>query len=443
MGPLRLDSRIGLWASFPQVKAVPRFSILRLASIVAALIVTEPVWAQGPVESDNQFEDPVRPSDAAPEPVPAEADGRLPMQVRGAFGKGIQFRPADDAFSVELRARAQIQMNTIVFTEGEDPASADVLIRRLRLLIGGQVFHRKLTYYLQFGFAPRDLEPDLLIPVRDAFMTWHATRDFNLRVGQMKVPFDRQRVTSSSAQQMVDRSVVVGELNLDRDLGLQIYSTDLFGAGGRLSYQLGLFAGNGRNRLSREPGFLAMGRLQFAPFGGFDDFVEADLQRTETPKAAVAFAGGYNHRTFRDRSTFGGVLDDESINYLHLAGDAIFKFRGLSIIGQWMYRKSTDRVGVDGMPAPVESGARDAMGGFGQAGFLFYWNLELCARVGHIEPLTNFRGGGLERVTEIGGGLNWFPLDHDLKVQADYFVFLEGDAATPRHQVRVQSQIYF
>jgi hypothetical protein len=274
-------------------------------------------------------------------------------------------------------------------------------------------------------------------------MTWHAHRDLNFRVGQMKVPFDRQRVTSSSAQQMVDRSIVVNELSLDRDMGLQIYSNDMFGANGRLSYQAGLFGGNGRNRLSREPGFLAMGRLQLAPFGRFEDLVEADLARTPTPKLAIAGAAGYNHRTYRERSTIGAVLEDESINYLHFAADALFKFRGLSVLGQWMYRRNTERVGVDGMPAPAVSGARDALGVFGQAGYLFIGDLELTARAGFLKPITEHRGGGLERVVELGGGLNWFPLAHDLKVQADYFAFFEGPEATPRHQVRVQSQFYF
>lgn len=425
------------------MKRCVRTSLLSLLTGFGLAASAPTAWAQGPVESDDQYADPVGEFEEELEPVEAEADGRLPMRVRGAFGKGLQFRPADDAFSVELRARAQIQLNNTIPTEGEDPASVNLLIRRLRFVIGGQVFRRKVTYYIQFGFAPRDLEPDLLIPLRDAFMTWHASRDLNLRVGQMKVPFDRQRVVSSSTQQLVDRSIVVAELSLDRDMGLQIYSNDLFGAGGWLSYQLGLFGGNGRNRLSREPGFLAMGRLQLAPLGRFDDFVESDLQRSPTPKLAFAAAAGYNHRTFRDRSTIGNVLEDESVNYLHLAGDALFKFRGFSLNAQWMFRQSTDRVGVEGMPAPASSGARDATGFFVQGGYLFWGDLELVARGGHLEPLGENRGGGLQRTTELGGGLNWFPMAHDFKVQADYFVFLEGPEATPRHQVRVQTQVYF
>lgn len=425
------------------MKAPGSSTLLRLLLPLTLSTVALPAAAQGPVEKDNQYADPFGEFEEELEPVDVEPDGRVPMRVRGAFGKGLQFRPADDAFSVELRARAQIQLNNTFPTEGEDPASINLLIRRLRFVIGGQVFKRRVTYYIQFGFAPRDLEPDLLIPLRDAFMTWHASRDFNFRVGQMKVPFDRQRVVSSSAQQMVDRSIVVAELSLDRDMGLQIYSNDLFGAGGLLSYQLGLFGGNGRNRLSREPGFLAMGRVQLTPFGRFDDFVEADLQRNTSPKLALAVAAGYNHRTYRERSTIGAVLEDESVNYLHLAGDGLFKFQGFSVAAQWMYRKSTERVGVDGMPAPAVSGARDAMGIFGQAGYLFFGDLELVARAGYLDPITEHRGGGLERVVELGAGLNWFPLAHDLKVQADYFVFLEGPASTPRHQVRVQSQFYF
>ena len=418
-------------------------AVLRFPLAFALLISGPSALAQGPVENDNQYAEPVDELVEEFEPIEADPDGRYPMRVRGAFGKGLQFRAVDDNFSVEMRARAQVQGNTVIPTAEDASASANALIRRLRLVIGGQVFRREVTYYLQLGFAPRDLESDLLIPVRDAFVTWHASRVLNIRLGQMKVPFDRQRVTSSSAQQMVDRSSVTAELNLDRDLGLQIYSTDLLDDDGVLSYQLGVFGGNGRNRLSREPGFLATARLQVAPFGRFDDFVESDLQRSPQPKLALAAAVGYNHRTYRTQSTIGDVLEDESLNYAHLAADVLFKFRGFSFLAQWMFRQNTERVGVDGSPAPAVSGARDAMGFFGQGGYLFYENVEVSARVGHIEPTTEHRGDGLQRLTEIGGGLSWFAIAHDLKVQADYFVFLDGEAATPRHQLRLQTQVYF
>lgn len=373
----------------------------------------------------------------------ADADGRYPMRVRGAFGKGIQFRAADDNFSVEMRARAQVRAISLTPAEDGEATSTDVMIRRLRLLIGGQVFSRQVTYYLQLAFAPRDLEPDLVVPMFDAFMTWHASRAFNLRVGQMMVPFDRHRIISSSSFQLVDRSIVVTELNLDRDLGVQFYSNDLLGDDGRLSYQVGVFAGNGRNRLSREPGFLATARLQVAPFGRFDDFVESDHNFSESPKLAFAVAAGYNHRTHRERSTTGAVLEDETLNYAHLMADAIFKYRGFSFLAEWLLRQNTERSGVGGAPRPAVSNARDATGFFGQAGYLFLGEFEVAARVGHLLPTTEHRGDGLQQVTEFGGGLSWYFMKHNLKVQADYFVFLEGDALTPRHQLRLETQVYF
>ena len=109
----------------------------------------------------------------------------------------------------------------------------------------GHAFTRKLTYTIQLGFSNRDMEPDLLIPLRDAYVTWQALRDLGIRFGQMKVPFGKQRVVSSSSLQMVDRSIVTSELNMDRDVGLYLMSEDLLGLKGRLMYQAGVFSGQG------------------------------------------------------------------------------------------------------------------------------------------------------------------------------------------------------
>jgi len=71
--------------------------------------------------------------------------------------------------------------------------------------------------------------------------------------------------------------MVVSELNLDRDVGVQLFSRSLLND--KLGYTLGLFGGEGRNRLGREAGFLYSARVELWPFGQFDDVPEGDLQR--------------------------------------------------------------------------------------------------------------------------------------------------------------------
>jgi len=185
-----------------------------------------------------------------------------------------------------IRARIQTRA-TVADTEPDDlPATSEVLVRRARLVLLGNAAGPTFTYYVQLSFANLDNEADLRLPLRDAYVTWSSRRDVNVRVGQMKVPFSRQRVVSSSALQMVDRSIVVSELNLDRDVGLQVFSKDLLGFG-KLGYAVGLFGGEGRNRLGRTAGLLYTARLEAWPLGAFDDFAEADLQRLAKVRLAL------------------------------------------------------------------------------------------------------------------------------------------------------------
>ena len=177
----------------------------------------------------------------------APATTSSPPTVDVGLGRGVTIRSADDEVSLNLRARIQVRSTVIGGTgENQDPLS-EISIRRARLVLQGNALGPTLTYYLQLSFANLENEADLRVPLRDAYVTWAPSKSVNVRLGQMKVPFSRQRVTSSSALQMVDRSIVVTELNLDRDVGLQLFSRALFG--GKVGYTLGLFGGEGRNRL--------------------------------------------------------------------------------------------------------------------------------------------------------------------------------------------------
>ena len=213
------------------------------------------------------------------------------------LGRGVTIRTADDSASLNIRARIQVR-STLVDNTNDVADLLEVSIRRARLVFQGNASGPSLTYYLQLSFSNLDNEADLRLPLRDAYVTWSPVRDVNVRVGQMKVPFSRQRLASSSALQLVDRSIVVTELNLDRDVGIQVFSRDLFGVN-KVGYSLGLFGGEGRNRLGRAIGLLYTGRIEAWPLGPFDDLVEGDIERSDRPRLAVGANVGYNQNTNR------------------------------------------------------------------------------------------------------------------------------------------------
>lgn len=403
----------------------------------AAVMETAPVASPPPEATPSDT------LEATPEPV--EVEDQAPT-LKAGLGQGFSVTTADEQFSVRLRARMQLRA-AYSNPNGPENDTTQALIRRARLLLEGNVYGPELTYYIQLGFSNRDTESDLRLPLRDARVTYTALRDLSVQAGQMKVPYGRQRVTSSSAQQMVDRSIVVGELNLDRDVGAFFFSKDLFGLNEVLGYSLGVFAGDGRNRVSDHAGLLYVGRINVTPFGSFDDNVESDISRDPRPRLAVAVGGAYNQNTNRTRSTFEAPFDDEAVtfDYTHLGADMMFKWRGFFATGEWMYRIADINFveGVDGDGAPANYYAREAWGAFGQLGQMLTKSLEVSARYGVLEPLSETEPTFLQQ-QEMGGSVGYYFHAHNLKIQTDYFYYVfEDDFSTGTHEARSQFQLFF
>jgi phosphate-selective porin len=374
-----------------------------------------------------------------PEP-PVDDTGRVTV----ALGRGVRFESLDNRFMLNIRARAQLLATALGPTDAGDDGSISFQVRRARLLFQGHLFGPEWQYYLQLGFSNRDTESDLRLPLRDAYMTWTGLRDMNVRFGQMKVPHDRQRVNSSSALQFVDRSIVTGEFNLDRDVGIQLFSNDVGGLDGRLAYSVGLFGGEGRNRFTGDVGLLYVGRVSYLPFGGFEDYVEADHARSADPRLAFTAGFAYNQHSTRSRSTFQDTYQLGSFDFFHANVEMLFKLRGFSFLTQAFFRdvRGSSVHRDDSDPAnPIIETARVGYGAFAQAGYLFTDNLELVARFGEIRPSRQSESA-LSRQGELGGGLNWYFQKHDFKIQLDYFWLYTGGIDEGRHQVRIQSQFF-
>jgi hypothetical protein len=387
------------------------------AALGLALTLTRPAWAA---------DEPKKP--------PHET-------VSAALGKGVTIRAKDDSFALTIRARMQPRFEFIA-EDGEE-SEARFMVRRARLVFQGHALTPKLTYYLQLGFSNQDTESDMRLPLRDAYLSWAPLRDLGIRGGQMKVPFGRQRVTSSSALELVDRSIIIGELSLDRDVGVVLFSRNLFGLGDRLGYQFGVFGGDGRNRVAEHEGALWSARIDFWPNGHFDDLSEGDLTRSPRPRVAFGASAAFNQNTYRYRSTIGDTYKLGGYDYLHGALDVMLKWRGFSAQAEALIRNSDldSRTGtVDGKT--VTEYSRSGAGFFLQASQMLTQNLQLGTRYSHMAPLKN-TDPGFHVQNELGGSVSWYFVEHALKLQADYFWLFGPDIAEGRHQVRVQAQLYF
>jgi phosphate-selective porin OprO and OprP len=387
-------------------------------------------------------------------------------------GTGILVQTADERFSMALRLRVQFRYE-LAHDQRESDTEQAFMIRRARMQLRGNVFGKHNKYYLQIAISPHDMgwgergPGPSFTPIRNWEISFDYLRDLTLTVGQMKVPFNRQRVISSSDQQLVDRSLVTAEFNLDRDVGVMLSSRDIGGLG-YLRYQLGVFNGEGRDayRISNL-GLLYVARLEVVPSGDAAedwDYDEVDWRRKLRPSAVISGSYAYHDRATRERGSLGAVpLDGGSTNFHHAQADLMVKVAGLSLTSEFQYRKGTrefgdatvtDELGVE-VPAPHVP-ARSGVGYYVQAGYLIpRVPVELGLRWGQTFGLGDGTQTSLPDNDEVGGGVSWYLGRHGLKLQADYFRLRRDryDRATQSSlrtawadgidQVRIQLQLAF
>ncbi len=374
-------------------------------------------------------------SAAGAEPA-APAKPKPPVEITGAPGSGLTVS-VGDVFSLNVRSRIQIryQLNIPPADDtGERDVQQIVNIGTARLWFSGHVYRPELTYMIQLAIAGRDYRDSATSPIFDAFVDWKIHRDFNVRAGQFFVPFDRLRTVREWALQMADRPVPVGELTLDRDTGITLYSDTFLGKESPVAWRLSAFGGGGTNLSNaRPPGALLVGRLELRPLGKIDDDVEGDIERRKRPGVALGGAFAANFNTNRLRSTTGATFAGGTTDYLHAAADLVFKWRGFALQAEYLWKRaSNDRIlSTDEDGSPRTEYTRSAQGSVFQASYAFDPPFEIVGRfsrlytIGATDP--KLISEVASRGQELGVGLNYYFNKHRMKLQADWITRLPHD----------------
>jgi phosphate-selective porin OprO and OprP len=363
-------------------------------------------------------------------------------------GTGLEIKSEDGDFKMVTRLRAQ-QRYTLTQAQGE--ISHGFQLRRARLMFKGNVFGEDNTYKFELAVSPKDigLKPVGTIsksPLQDWYFHFAQFRDVNLRMGQYKVPYSRQRVVSSGNLQMVDRSIVNGEFNLDRDVGLDIRSKDLFGLD-MFRYYAGVYMGEGHSSYAEgDLGMMYLARIEFLPLGLYKDYVEGDLARTNTPRVSLGAGFAYVDEAKKNQGIVGTTpLDGGTTDTVNFNADVGFKYSGLSFESAFFWREGTRNPGsaIDesGVHIPIEA-ARNGMGFYSQGGYLLpKSNIELSARYGQITPNDKT---SLEIKNEAGLGLSNYIGEHSFKLQGDFFrLWSEEGFSSGENQFRLQLQMAY
>jgi phosphate-selective porin OprO/OprP len=311
----------------------------------------------------------------------------------------------------------------------------------MKLFMGGHAYTKDLTYKLQVNFA------DSSKLLEDAWLNYRVMNEAQLLLGQEKVQFARQEITSSGAQQFVDRANATDTFKMGRDTGLMLHGKI---AKGLLNYNLGVYGGLGQNTprsTANNNAFAA--RVTVNPLGDMP-YSEADLEQSEKP--LVSIGANYfmdtlkktnattletNNLSFagtsgwlgKGRSTFGAT---EKVDIDTYGIDAAFKWMGFSAQGEYFLGKAEGQDSAKKLRA---------MGFYTQAGyFIIPKHLELAARYSYVDPN---RDTSNDLQSEIQGAVSYYFNNHNLKLQADVTNIHKQPNRSDDLQYRMQAQIIF
>ena len=266
-----------------------------------------------------------------------------------SFGKGVGITSPDSLFQLNIRFRMQNRV-TLINNEGEN-LSYQGEIRRLRLRFDGYVGNPQFLYVIQLSFAPGDVgeiqDGENINIIRDAAVFYRPNKHWSFLFGQTKLPGNRQRVNSSGALQMTDRSINNARFNIDRDFGLQAYYLNEYKEKFSYNVKTAVTTGEGRNwTKSADDGVALTGKLELMPFGSFKkDGInfEGDVAREEKPKLLLSGAFHQNNLARRTQGQLGNELFEQKTMKSVLL-DVMFKYNGWAFMSSYMSRTAKDPI---------------------------------------------------------------------------------------------------
>ena len=231
----------------------------------------------------------------------------------------------------------------------------------------------------------------------------------------------RQRINSSGALQLTDRTINNARFNIDRDFGLQVYYLNEYEE--KFSYNLktAISTGEGRN-WTREPdnGLAFTGKLELYPLGAFKNngtLFEGDLKREKSPKVMVSGVYHFNEKARRTQGTLGNDLFEQK-DLTSLFFDTVFKLDGWAFQGAYMNRMADNPITIN--PDDLED-LRYAYVGQGfdaQLSYLFINNYDLIGRFSYQAPHHAIEAF-TPQTNQYSLGVTKYIWEHALKLQAE------------------------
>jgi len=266
------------------------------------------------------------------------------------------------------------------------------------------------------------VEGENLNIIRDAVVIYRPNQRWNFSFGQTKLPGNRQRVNSSGALQLTDRTINNAKFTIDRDFGLQVHNINEYED--RFSYNLkgAVSTGEGRNVTNKiDKGVAFTGKVELFPLGSFlkdGTTFEGDIIREKKPKLLLSGAFQHNNNAQRTQGQLGSYLfEKKTMNSVLL--DFMLKYNGWAFMSSYMSRTTPENpitVNPDG-----SNEIRYVYVGNGmdyQLSYCFLSNYEIIGRYS-----TQKVGDDIDQFTpdtnEVSFGVTKYFWQHTFKLQSE------------------------
>ena len=326
------------------------------------------------------------------------------------YDDGIVFKTADNNYSMKLNSR--IQGIFSYENPGGSPNISTYKVRRARILASGNIYAPWLKYSTQ-----TTLEGGTAA-IRDAYLEASYYKWLTPRLGQYKVPFDREFLDGGFNLQLIERSIASTEFSLQRDIGLQFSGKKVLGS---LDYSVGIFNGSGGNQNNVDNDYMYVGRLVWNIWGSHP-YSESAVDNPSDPVFALGIAGAYMPGLEPgERATLAGKLGSTAIvpvesDVIQWTADLAYKYHNFSLMSGYHYRNIDPK---DATPF----GKQDAWGFYLQSGFFIVpRHFEIAGRYAYIDP-DNPEKISNNQETEYTLGLNYYLSGHNVKAGINYSLF--------------------
>lgn len=358
-------------------------------------------------------------------------------------GLGITWKSADDRFLINPWLRVQSRYSTpfdsdpLQLSDYEDSPGDEFEVRRARLKVEGHIFSPNIGFYYEHELTGEH-------PLLDLRLDINLREDLQLRIGQYKLFYNRERIDSSGKQQFIERSISTYAFTLDRQRGVTLAKHFLEGTRWDNWLYLAVLEGDSRDPQQKGDDPMLVGRWQWHFLGEPLGYSQSDIKFTAKPAATLSLGYSQVQGPYtRFSSSGGGQLDgftsggDDRYEMQQWLVEFAYKFNGYSIQQEYHYKDIEDHEGnEDGQ----------LTGGYVQLGKMIQlkpipFPLEFAGRYAKVDWDTN----QARTQQEFTLAMNLFFSGHDNKFTIDVsHVDLEmSDLSEDDIRVRAQWDVSF